>query len=220
MTQSKNTTKAVNRDPRLVGKVFNRLTIVEIIPHRQGFRGTRWACRCACGGTTEASAVDIKFGSTTSCGCHNGRRTHGMSVKRTSEYRSWECMNQRVNNSNNKKYGRYGGSGITIDPRWIGKEGFANFLADMGSKPTPKHTIDRFPNPKGNYAPFNCRWATYAEQNRNTSQNRMITFNGRTLCLQDWAKELNTTFATIRYRVENWPLERALTEPVKHPQRH
>lgn len=47
--------------------------------------------------------------------------------------------------------------------RWLGEHGFENFLADMGDRPSPQHSLDRV-DPNGNYEPSNCRWATAAEQ--------------------------------------------------------
>ena len=71
-------------------------------------------------------------------------------------------MIARCFNPKHKGYERWGGRGITVCPRWL--ESFDNFLADMGPKPTAKHTIHRVNN-DGNYEPINCRWATPAEQN-------------------------------------------------------
>jgi hypothetical protein len=87
-----------------------------------------------------------------------------MLISETSEYSSWEHMNQRCRNRNHQNFHLYGGRGIKICDRW---RSFKNFLADMGLKPTPKHTLDRFPNPAGNYQPSNCRWATMKEQGQN-----------------------------------------------------
>ncbi len=76
-------------------------------------------------------------------------------------------MIQRCTNPNNGSYERYGGAGIAICERW--RRSFVNFLADMGLKPEPKreYSIDRYPNPAGNYEPGNARWATRLQQNRN-----------------------------------------------------
>ena len=73
-------------------------------------------------------------------------------------------MKKRCFNKNFKSYKHYGGRGITICRRWL--QSFDNFLADMGTKPSPNHSLDRIDN-NGNYAPWNCRWATHSQQARN-----------------------------------------------------
>jgi hypothetical protein len=69
-------------------------------------------------------------------------------------------MIQRCTNPKNPAYHWYGGRGITVCERWLSS---ANFLADMGKRPSPKHSLDRKDNGKG-YEPGNCRWATVPEQ--------------------------------------------------------
>jgi len=121
-------------------------------------------------------------------------------------------MFQRCYNPNGTKYADYGGRGITVCDRWLK---FENFYADMGDRPEGME-IDRFPDNDGNYEPGNCRWATRPEQMRNTRANRMITFQGRTQCLTDWANEIGVGCSTICTRLaRGWSLERALTTPGK-----
>lgn len=87
----------------------------------------------------------------------NGRRVA------SPEYRSWQMMKNRCLNTNARDYAYYGGRGITLCKRWYV---FENFLADMGRRPSPAHTLDRVNSKKG-YSKRNCRWATRKEQSRN-----------------------------------------------------
>jgi hypothetical protein len=94
---------------------------------------------------------------------------HGRSKARNGKpsptYNSWRSMKNRCLVPNNIAYHRYGGRGITIDPRWLGRTGFVNFLSDMGPRPEGK-TLDRIDNDKG-YRPDNCKWSTWKEQCNN-----------------------------------------------------
>jgi len=72
-------------------------------------------------------------------------------------YKTWDNMKTRCYNKSHNKWTWYGGKGITICNRWLGSKGYINFLADMGEKPSSKHSIDRI-NPKLGYKPNNCRW--------------------------------------------------------------
>lgn len=80
-------------------------------------------------------------------------------------------MIDRCERESSKSWKNYGGRGIKMCPQW--RESFATFLADMGRKPTPKHSIDRIDNDRG-YEPENCRWATRLEQARNKRGIRFV----------------------------------------------
>lgn len=120
-------------------------------------------------------------------------------------------MRQRCNNPKNTHYARYGGRGINYDPSW---ENFENFLRDMGEKPEPTMELDRINN-DGNYCKENCRWATRKEQTRNRGgerATRLYTFDGKTMCIADWAKEIGITPQALQKRLnKGWPLEAALS---------
>lgn len=127
----------------------------------------------------------------------------------TPTYNSWSGMKQRCNNPKNPTYEYYGARGIAYCERW---ESFENFLHDMGPAPHGL-TLERKDNSLG-YSPENCRWATRAEQTRNTRHSRLITFNGETLLMVDWSKRMGFKPATLAGRfARGWTVERAMTTP-------
>lgn len=139
--------------------------------------------------------------------------THGKT--RTPEHKIWVEMRQRCNNPNSQSYDRYGGRGIKVCSAW--EDSFQAFIADMGAR-SAGQSLDRIDNDKG-YGPGNCRWASRTEQQRNTSRNIMLSYNGVTQCVSAWAKQLNYTDKLIWNRLNNlnWSVEKALsTPPRKH----
>lgn len=138
---------------------------------------------------------------------------HGLSG--TPEHRAWCGMMTRCywSKPGDRNYALYKGAGIKVCDRW---HDFINFLADMGPKPTPKHSLDRYPNAGGNYEPGNVRWATSKQQARNwKTRNRILYFNGESMPLSAWAERLGIKRELIKDRLlTGWSTERALTTPV------
>lgn len=107
-------------------------------------------------------------------------------VKKHPLYATWRGMRQRCISPTCKDYPHYGGRGIRVCERWLNS--FNNFVADMGPRPSNKHTIDRIDNSK-DYEPGNVRWATRAEQSLNRRCTRFRTINGVTKSRAQWAAE-------------------------------
>lgn len=124
------------------------------------------------------------------------------------EYVAWVSMKTRCHNPRSLNYRGYGSRGIKVCVRWL--HSFANFLADMGPRPSKLHSLDRIDN-DGNYNPGNCRWATHVEQQQNTRNNRRLTYNGETLCLSEWARRLGIGRTSLRCRLRHYPADIALS---------
>jgi hypothetical protein len=154
----------------LSGKKIGKLTVIKRIDTTK-YNVPIWLCVCECGTEVTRSRGTLRnaeLSGNKSCMCKNCKGaefsgTHLMS--KSSEHTSWSGIIQRCTNIKNPKYHNYGGRGITVCERW--RDSFENFYADMGPKPSPKHSIDRI-DVNGNYEPSNCRWATQLIQSRNT----------------------------------------------------
>lgn len=205
----------------MTGQRFERLTAVSV-SKRVGKR-LFWLCQCDCGNTKEVSSAHLRSGNVRSCGCLAGERTRERSTKhgqsgsgnrklRSLEYKTWAAMKSRCYYPKNISYRNYGGRGIKVCDRW--RDSFEAFLEDMGKRPSTRHTLDRIDS-NGHYEPSNCRWATYTEQLRNRKTVKLLTFNGATKCIPEWADELGISASKIRARLKRgWTVENALTESV------
>jgi hypothetical protein len=158
----------------LLGRKFSRLLVVKDAG-RNKFGNHQWLCRCDC--SNEILVITgnlLKRLGTKSCGCLKIERTSKLNLihgkTRSPEWYSWMAMRWRCSSPKASDYHWYGGRGIKVCKRW--KSSFKNFLADMGLKPSPKHTLDRINN-DGDYKPSNCKWATMHEQ----ALNRRPKFN-------------------------------------------
>jgi hypothetical protein len=136
-------------------------------------------------------------------------KKHGQS--NCPEYRRWTAMKMRCLNPTVPCFKHYGGRGIQVCERW--RRSFAEFFADVGPRPSPKHTLERLDN-NGHYEPGNVRWATYAEQMRNKRGNVYLEHAGRRMAAMDWAKELGVSHQVIQGRIKSgWDVARICTTP-------
>lgn len=184
--------------------------------HRNGKR-RYWVCRCMCG-TINIVREDSLHRRCRKC--HTaGVSTHGMS--KTPEFAAWSQMISRCTDSKRADWDDYGGRGVAVCDRW--RDSFANFYADMGPRPSRNHSLDRYPNNEGNYAPENCRWATVSQQARNRRSNRMVEYEGQTLALAEICdKHAVVSYSIVLKRLGyGWTLQDALTKPYGfRPQKH
>lgn len=201
---------------QLAGRTFGRLTVIERAGGAAGH--SLWLCHCECGATSTVPGVVLVQGKSRSCGCLSREVSRASGKKNTRHghtysptHRSWSAMKTRCLDPGSKDYPRYGARGISICARWMT---FENFLQDMGARPDGT-SLDRWPNQSGNYEPGNCRWATPAEQTRNSSTATLLEMDGRTECIADWAALTGLKAVTIGARVKRgWSIRDALTRKV------
>lgn len=138
-----------------------------------------------------------------------GIKTHGMT--NTPTFKVWQGIIARCERPSSISYKYYGAKGIKMCERW--RNSFLNFLEDMGERPQGM-TIDR-KDSSADYSPENCKWATIHQQNNNKSDTRHILFNGKTMNMTQWAKEIGTSPSALHHRIANMgmSIEDALTIP-------
>lgn len=184
----------------MTGKKYNSITAIKIVGVASS-GDKKWLFVCDCGIEFEANGYYARSGKVISCPKCAAERTRIASVKhglsKTPEFSTWTDIKSRCYNKNRKEFYRYGGRGISVCKRWL--DSFDNFLADMGKRPSPNHSIERLNN-NGNYEPSNCKWATMSEQQRNKRNKHLIEIDGITKHLCDWAKESGLNPSTILLR--------------------
>lgn len=128
------------------------------------------------------------------------------------ERKVWYAMKSRCLNAKSLDYKLYGARGISVCERWMS---FDSFIADMGTRPTPKHMLDRIDN-NGNYSPENCRWATPIEQARNKRSNHLVPVDGKMVTLVEAQEITGIQDSTIRQRINlGWDESRAVSTRVR-----
>lgn len=191
----------------LIGQRFGRLFVLRETV-RNSSNNRQWLCRCDCGCevAVTTSSLTSKRNNTRSCGCllreTRGRHriTHGMS--KSGAHRSWMSMKQRCKHV--KEYAH-----VKVCDRWLNS--FESFWIDMGDRPEGT-TIDRI-DPKGDYVPWNCRWADAKTQANNKNTTRYIEYRGETKPLSSWCDELGLDYSVVAARIDNygWSVGKALS---------
>jgi hypothetical protein len=185
-----------------------------------GQRKAIWRFQCDCGAEPEIIAYSVTNGQTQSCGCLSretkatATRSHGATRKGGSHdlaYRSWRNMLTRGRNPNINNADRYVLRGVTVHADWQpGGDGmgYQRFLAHVGPRPSPAHSLDRIDNEKG-YEPGNVRWVLQRDQMNNTSRTRYVFYQGERLPLTVAAEMSGVKPGVIRDRMKlGWPPEK------------
>lgn len=197
----------------LTGRRFGRLTVIDL----QRIDGRiYWKCKCDCGNTKLIPRGSLVSGRTRSCGCYNRERavetntTHGMTETRL--YQTWQNMKNRCRNKNVESYKYYGERGISLCDEW--NESFESFAKwSMENGYADGLSIDRI-DPNVGYEPSNCRWVDIVTQANNKRTNHLLTYNGETKTVAEWAREIGLSYKVLYRRVcLGWTAERALTTP-------
>lgn len=177
----------------IVGKKFNRLTVISEYDKRTNAGKVQFLCKCDCGNIIIAVGSKIKSGYTKSCRCLNKEKTSELGksyihkMAGTSIYTIWSSMKSRCHHIKSDSYGNYGGRGIIVCERW--RNSFENFFQDMGHRPNDKYSLERINN-DGNYEPENCKWATRQEQELNKRNSIRVDYNGKIISLPQLAKNI------------------------------
>lgn len=188
--------------------------------HSTKSRMRYWRCRCDCGTERVVSGPDMKRGGTTGCGCtrvlSNARHGHSTTSETSPEYRTWGRMIQRCTNPRHESYPNYGARGITVCDAWLD---YRRFFADMGQKPSPKHSLERVNNELG-YSKENCIWSTHQSQINNRRTTVFIEMNGERILLTEACRRAGVKYGTaIGRKLKGLPESEWLLPPLPPEQR-
>jgi hypothetical protein len=203
----------VKHKPIPIGTVFGEWTVTDHappVPYR-GENIFRCHAVCSCGTERIVEGRSLKSGRSQSCGCKKGtaitlaNTKHGMHKSKT--YFIWVSMLCRCRSPTAIGFHNYGGRGIKVCDEW---RDFTVFLRDMGEKPDGL-SLERMDNEKG-YEPSNCRWATVADQARNTRRTKWVVLRGERMCAKDAARALSMSATTFKWytRTHNVTLQQAV----------
>ena len=206
----------MSRHIDLTNQRFGRL--VAIVKEGRNHRNyALWRCKCDCGNEKLIAYAELKKGRVKSCGCWQRERmaalnkSHGMSSSK--EFRSWMKAKDRCFNPKHPAYEKYGGRGIVMCDEW--RNSFTAFYEYMGDCPRT-YTLDRIDNSKG-YEPGNCRWASKKEQAMNSCWPKLVTIDGVTKNLSEWATLNGLRKESVYNRINKlgWSVEDAVSKPAR-----
>lgn len=212
-----------------IGKVFGRLTVVDIAELNPRSSNHKYVCTCTCGNQKITAWDNLSKGYTKSCGCLAAENMANLkaikaanTVKKQQHkeqaaaaraaiprytkhplWATWRGMIKRCYYKTNDNYRFYGGRGITVCDAW--KNDFWQFVADMGPKPGKNYTLDRI-DPDGDYEPGNCQWATRYEQavnTRNVAYVYTATIHNKSMMVTAWCRHFGVNPEPVKKNIKN-----------------
>lgn len=201
---------------RLEGQRFGFLTVLRregsIPAHKTQRAKATWRCRCTCGKEVVVRGDHLRQNRKKSCTLDGHYFRTDLNTVSEDERKLWSGMIQRCYNPKNMPaFANYGARGIRVHRSW--KNSFQQFLADMGPRPSKKHSLDRYPKRNGNYEPGNVRWATARQQRLNQDNVVRVQFCGEVITISEYAKKIGVNAAMIKRRLKaGWSIEEALTQ--------
>lgn len=216
----------------IIGRKFGELLVLDKRTELNASGNPRafLKVKCSCGKVYEIDRGNVTKAKHPMCrGCRGtgGKAEDG---HKHPLYRTWCGMLNRCYRDTTQHYSRYGGRGITVCDRWRGErshnellgsvDGFKNFCADMGDKPTTRHSLDRIDN-DGPYEPGNCRWATPEEQYENSTSTPavMVSMGRHSRSVWAWCKLLGLSDQNVRNAIKQGrsPRDAILREMDRDP---
>lgn len=171
-----------------------------------------WRCVCLCGKEVVVRGDHLRTGRKKSCTLDGHFYARDINRVSTLERSTWYSMLERCYNPKSSSYKYYGAKGVRVCRQW--KNSFQQFLADVGPRPTIKHTLDRYPNTNGHYEPGNTRWASKREQALNKRATVKVLWQGEMIPLFEYAAKVGVNKRMISKRIQRgWDIEDAMTVP-------
>lgn len=179
----------------ITGQKFGKLLVISFDSIRN--QKSYWNCRCECGTEKVVCGASLVRGLTVSCGCgrRDGKRTF---IKNKNLYMVYNSMVARCTKENNKDYKNYGSRGIKVSEEWKDFKVFQEWALNNGYE--KGLTLDRIDNNSG-YSKENCRWVTNKENCNNKNNHNLLTYDGTTLNLTQWAEKLGIKVTTLHNRL-------------------
>lgn len=183
------------------------LTFIKELPERSKDHHILWLCKCDCGQEMVCIASRVRFRRVNFCKSCQAKiiagkiKQHGK--RNTAEYKIWIGMKQRCKKGKTREQKSYKLKKILVCEKW--QKSFESFFADVGPRPSPKHSLDRIDNSKG-YFPGNVRWASASEQQRNKDVSVFVTNGIEKMHINDVALRLGISRGAAHLRLKRGTL--------------